>query len=129
MTNLVTIAQILRRKATQHPEQPAMYHLNGGLRLRLAKHGIYWKLRLSRDNAPPSETEVRVIRRDFGVPDHAYRVNSADGIERAVQLSWPEGSINHIMQQVAAQINSGVLDSPGVTCTATVTKAGTTCPS
>jgi hypothetical protein len=93
MTDLVTLAAILRRKARQHPEQPAIYNLRGGLKLRLARYGIYWKLRLARDNAPPSESEVRIIRRDFDVPDHAYRVNSVEGTEQAVQLSWPEGSI------------------------------------
>jgi hypothetical protein len=96
MTALVSLAAILRRKALQYPEQPAMYNLRGGLRIRLAKFGIYWKLRLARDNAPPSETEISVIRRDFDVPDHAYRVNQSEGIEFAVQLSWPEGSIEVI---------------------------------
>ena len=98
MSQLVEIAKMLKSKARQHPDAPITYNLRNGLGLHMTRMGIYWKLRLTRDNVAPSEGEVSIIRRDFDVPDEAYRtnsipVNTTDARQYAVDLSWPESTL------------------------------------
>jgi hypothetical protein len=93
MSQLINLAHGLKAKAKAHPDQNFSFNLSNGLRLRMTRSGIYWHLRLTRDNAPPSEGEVSIIRRDFDVPTEAYRTNAIQGCEHAVNLSWPESTL------------------------------------
>jgi hypothetical protein len=93
MSQLVEIGKTLKAKAAAKPETDIHFYLRNGLGLRMRKTGIYWQLRLTRDDVAPSEGEIAIICRDFDVPDHAYRVNSIQDCRHAAQLSWPEPGV------------------------------------
>jgi hypothetical protein len=93
MSKLVEIGKMLKAKAQAHPDHDNHFNLANGLGIRMARSGIYWKLRLTRDNVAPGEAEVAIVRRDFDVPPEAYRTDSVQGCVHAVQLSWPESTV------------------------------------
>jgi hypothetical protein len=87
--NLSALALSMRASARHKPDTSVEYTLPRGLALRLVfTKGQYFKLRLSRKNIMPSPTEEQVIRRDFSVPQDAYRIEQREGDTRAISLSW-----------------------------------------
>jgi hypothetical protein len=93
MMDLTALAQDMKHKCNNHPELPTLFNMNTGLRIRLQLTGIYWHLRLARDNQAPTEAEERSLREAFDVPQHAYRTQAHEGAEQSVQFSWDAGTI------------------------------------
>jgi hypothetical protein len=86
---LTQIADTLKARATLRKYTPITIHLTGGLSLTMRRSSVYWALTVSRDDNIPSETEIQVIRRDFAIPDHAYKTQLLRAAtSNAVQLTW-----------------------------------------
>ena len=86
---LTEVADTLKARATARPYQPTTIHLSGGLSLTMKRSSVYWQLTVSRDDNIPSETEITVIRRDFAVPDNAYKTQLLrTATSNALQLMW-----------------------------------------
>lgn len=96
---LEKIAVEMKRYAVEHPRLKAepvgnyQQELSGGLTVTLFLDGQHtWRLSLARLGKGPSETEVKVIRRDFEVPEEALRERQTVGQWQVVRLSWREMS-------------------------------------
>ena len=107
-SKLVGIAAEMRRQAIAQPYQPIAKTLKGGLRLRLIYKLSSWQLSAIREGKPPSLNEIKVLRRDFGIPDTAREEanrQSVQGVEFHVRrLIWAADpqQLNFLEQETAA---------------------------
>jgi hypothetical protein len=98
MSELKAIAQEMREYALAHVRtgsgdiEPYRRELSRGLRvvLYVDVNGT-WHLSMYREGVYPSEAEVRIIRRDFAVPDDARTERQVVGRHwYVVRLEWRE---------------------------------------
>lgn len=94
---LEKIAVEMRQYAVEHPRlqsEPVKNYqreLSGGLTVTLFLDGQHtWRLSLARTGKGPSETEVKVIRRNFEVPEEAVKERQTVGQWQVIRLSWKE---------------------------------------
>lgn len=88
MATLTNVSANMRLKAEQTGE--AKRELRHGLKLILSrsdgqeKGQTVWRMRMSRETTTPSSKEEETIRREFGIPDSASRIQV--GLE--IRLLW-----------------------------------------
>lgn len=95
---LKKIAAKMRQYATQHPRtstaadiMPYQVQLAGGLGITLyIDLGHKWHLTLGREGVEPSETELKVVKRDFDIPKDALETRHTVGGWRLIRLRWKQ---------------------------------------
>lgn len=68
-SHLSIIAQQMYDLARVQAKAYVLRTLFGGLRVALERNGDRWRLAIARLDVMPSNTEAKVIARDFGVPE------------------------------------------------------------
>lgn len=68
-TKLQNIADRMRRAVLAHDPAWTAAALPGGLDMVLSRADDSWRLALRREQVPPSQTEIVILREVFGVPD------------------------------------------------------------
>lgn len=96
---LEKIARKMRDYAIAHPRlnnEPIgdyQHELTGKLVITLfLDRQYFWRLSLAREGKAPSATEVKTVRRDFGVMEDATETVHTNGSWQIVRLTWKEAS-------------------------------------
>lgn len=96
---LEKIGKEMREYAIAHPRLnnenigDYQHRLTGDLVITLfLDRQHFWRLSLAREGKAPSATEVKTVRRDFGVLEDAVESQHTNGAWQIVRLAWKEAA-------------------------------------